>query len=91
MKATSISRYGGPDVIELIDAEEPLPGPGEVSITVTHDGRPRRPDRAAEGHGCRPRGSLLCRLCGSDISSSANAMRAHCCPVPARCAVLKRR
>lgn len=30
MKATSISRYGGPDVIELIDAEEPLPGPGEV-------------------------------------------------------------
>ncbi|MDJ1131692.1 NADP-dependent oxidoreductase [Streptomyces iconiensis] len=34
MKKVSFSRYGGPDVLHLVDAEEPRPGPGEVRIAV---------------------------------------------------------
>ncbi|WP_020659355.1 quinone oxidoreductase family protein [Amycolatopsis benzoatilytica] len=36
MRALSITRYGGPEVLEPIDAPEPVPGPGEVAITVSH-------------------------------------------------------
>ncbi|MEV4619623.1 zinc-binding dehydrogenase [Asanoa sp. NPDC049573] len=32
----SISRYGGPEVFEQVELDEPVPGPGEVSITVSH-------------------------------------------------------
>lgn len=36
MRALSITRYGGPEVLEEIEAPEPVPGPGEVTITVSH-------------------------------------------------------
>jgi NADPH2:quinone reductase len=36
MNAISITAYGGPDVLQLVDAPDPVPGPGEVTITVTH-------------------------------------------------------
>lgn len=32
----SITRYGGPEVIEPVDVPEPQPGPGQVSIAVSH-------------------------------------------------------
>jgi NADPH:quinone reductase-like Zn-dependent oxidoreductase len=34
MKAVSFSRYGGPEVLEIVDLPEPHPGPGEVRIAV---------------------------------------------------------
>lgn len=34
MRAAGFSRYGGPDVVELIELPEPEPGPGEIRIRV---------------------------------------------------------
>lgn len=34
MKAVRFSRFGGPEVLELVDVPEPHPGPGEVRIAV---------------------------------------------------------
>lgn len=36
MKTMSITRYGGPEVIRVVEAPEPVPGTGEVAITVSH-------------------------------------------------------
>lgn len=34
MKAIQYSRFGGPDVLEIIEVDKPSPGPGEVLIAV---------------------------------------------------------
>jgi len=34
MKAVRFSQFGGPDVLEIVDLEDPHPGPGEVRIAV---------------------------------------------------------
>lgn len=34
MKAVQFSRFGGPEVLEIVDLTDPHPGPGEVRITV---------------------------------------------------------
>lgn len=34
MKKVSFAEFGGPDVLHLIDAEEPHPGPGQIRIAV---------------------------------------------------------
>ncbi|QWF77696.1 NADP-dependent oxidoreductase [Amycolatopsis sp. CA-230715] len=34
MKAVSFSRFGGPEVLELVDLPDPHPGPGQVRIAV---------------------------------------------------------
>jgi NADPH2:quinone reductase len=34
MKAVRITRTGGPDVLELVDLPEPLPGPGQARVKV---------------------------------------------------------
>jgi NADPH:quinone reductase-like Zn-dependent oxidoreductase len=34
MKAVEFSRFGGPEVLEIVDLPEPHPGPGEVRIAV---------------------------------------------------------
>lgn len=34
MKAVAFARYGGPEVLELVDAPDPVAGPGEVLIRV---------------------------------------------------------
>jgi NADPH2:quinone reductase len=36
MKTMTATRFGGPEVLELIEAPEPHPGPGQISITVSH-------------------------------------------------------
>jgi NADPH2:quinone reductase len=36
MRAVTISRFGGPDVLTTVDLPTPEPGPGQVSIDVTH-------------------------------------------------------
>lgn len=36
MRAIRISQYGGPEVLVPTDLPEPTPGPGEVSIAVSH-------------------------------------------------------
>jgi NADPH2:quinone reductase len=36
MKAISITAYGEPGVLEQQELPEPAPGPGAVSITVSH-------------------------------------------------------
>lgn len=33
-KAVRYTEYGGPDVLELVEVDEPLPGPGEVLVEV---------------------------------------------------------
>jgi NADPH:quinone reductase-like Zn-dependent oxidoreductase len=34
MKAIQFSRFGGPDVLELVELDEPHPGPGQIRILV---------------------------------------------------------
>src|SRR3954469_1721770 len=34
MKAVSFAQYGGPEVLEVTDVEEPEPGPGQIRIAV---------------------------------------------------------
>ncbi len=34
MKKVSFAEFGGPDVLRLIDAEKPHPGPGRIRIAV---------------------------------------------------------
>src|SRR3954449_7101772 len=34
MKAVSFAEYGGPEVLQVTDAEEPQPGPGQIRIAV---------------------------------------------------------
>ena len=36
MRAAIVTRFGAPDVIEVSEIPDPIPGPGEVSIDVTH-------------------------------------------------------
>ncbi|CAL9498754.1 NADP-dependent oxidoreductase [Streptomyces sp. enrichment culture] len=34
MKKVSFAEFGGPDVLQLVDAEEPRPGPGQIRVAV---------------------------------------------------------
>lgn len=34
MKAVQFAKYGGPEVLEVVDIEEPHAGPGQVRIAV---------------------------------------------------------
>jgi NADPH2:quinone reductase len=36
MKAVQVSRFGGPEVLTLVEMPDPEPGPGQVAIDVTH-------------------------------------------------------
>jgi NADPH:quinone reductase len=36
MRAAIVTRFGGPDVLEISEMPDPIPGPGELSIDVTH-------------------------------------------------------
>ena len=36
MRAAIVTRFGAPDVIEVSEIPDPIPGPGEISIDVTH-------------------------------------------------------
>src|SRR6516165_10541151 len=36
MRAAIVTRFGAPDVIEVSEIPDPIPGPGQVSIDVTH-------------------------------------------------------
>ena len=36
MRAAVVARFGGPDVFEVVELPDPTPGPGEISIDVTH-------------------------------------------------------
>ena len=36
MRAAVVARFGGPDVLEVSELPDPMPGPGELSIDVTH-------------------------------------------------------
>jgi NADPH2:quinone reductase len=38
MRAIQVSRFGGPEVLELVDLPDPVPGPGEVVLDVTGAG-----------------------------------------------------
>lgn len=35
MRAIQVSRFGGPEVLELVDLPDPVPGPGQLLIEVT--------------------------------------------------------
>ena len=36
MRAAIVTRFGAPDVLEVSEMPDPIPGPGELSIDVTH-------------------------------------------------------
>ena len=39
MKAVRFGRFGGPEVLEIVDLPDPHPGPGQVRIAVRAAGR----------------------------------------------------
>lgn len=38
MRAIQIAEHGGPEVLRVVDLEEPTPGPGQVVVSVSHVG-----------------------------------------------------
>ena len=36
MRAAVVTRFGGPEVFELTELSDPVPGPGQVAIDVTY-------------------------------------------------------
>jgi NADPH2:quinone reductase len=36
MRAAVVTRFGGPEAFELAELPDPVPGPGEVAIGVSH-------------------------------------------------------
>ena len=38
MKRVVIDRFGGPEVLNVVEAEDPRPGPGEICVTVLASG-----------------------------------------------------
>jgi NADPH2:quinone reductase len=36
MKAVQVTRFGDPSVLTLVEAPDPVPGPGQIAIDVTH-------------------------------------------------------
>lgn len=36
MRAAVVARFGGPEVFELTEPPDPVPGPGQVAIDVTY-------------------------------------------------------
>jgi NADPH:quinone reductase len=36
MRAAVVTRFGGPEVLELAELPDPVPGPGQVAIDVTY-------------------------------------------------------
>src|SRR5579875_2606869 len=72
MRAISITRPGGPDVLRLAEVADPVPGPGEVLISVTAAGVNRADLLQREGHyppppGAPPYPGLECsgRICAT--------------------------
>ena len=54
MRAVGVSRYGGPEVLEVVELPEPVPGDGEVCIRVGAaeiSGRQVRSAQVPEQHG----------------------------------------
>ncbi|MGI5456899.1 quinone oxidoreductase family protein [Streptomyces sp. CA-249302] len=52
MRAVEIQEYGGPEVLKVVEAEVPEPGPGQVSIDVAYTGV-NFADLKARGEGYR--------------------------------------
>jgi putative PIG3 family NAD(P)H quinone oxidoreductase len=70
MRAITITRPGGPDVLRLAEVTDPVPGPGEVLISVTAAGINRADLLQRQGHyppppGAPPYPGLECsgRIC----------------------------
>jgi hypothetical protein len=40
MRAAVVTRFGGPEVFELTELPDPVPGPGQVAITAARSYRP---------------------------------------------------
>jgi NADPH:quinone reductase-like Zn-dependent oxidoreductase len=38
MRAVQITRFGGPEVLEIVDVQEPTPGPGQQLYDVSTAG-----------------------------------------------------
>ncbi len=57
MKAARFSRFGGPEVLEIVDLPDPHPGPGQIRIAVRAAGVNASDWKKREGlqSGFRPR------------------------------------
>ena len=58
MKRVVVGHYGGPEVLQVVEEDDPRPGPGEVRVRVLAAGVSFR-CRRVDGVGCR-RGACLC-------------------------------
>jgi len=58
MKVIGLTRFGGPEVLEIIDLPEPRPGPGEVRVRV-HAAAVNPSDLAVRANGYQGRMASL--------------------------------
>src|ERR1700694_4930866 len=50
MRAVSVTRYGGPEVLEVVDVDNPVAAPGQVVVAVTAAGVNYMDTYARTGH-----------------------------------------
>lgn len=74
MKAIAISRPGGPEVLEMVEREKPLPGEGEILVRVEAIGL-NRPD-VQQRRGLYPPPPNASDLPGLDIAGTIEAVGA---------------
>jgi len=72
MKAAQVARYGGPDVIQVVDVPRPEPGPGQLLIRVHAVGVGPWDALIREGHSGVPQ--TLPLILGSDVAGTVDAL-----------------
>ena len=76
MKAVQYAAHGGPEVIELVDLPEPVPGPGDVVVAVRSAALNRLDLLQREGPALLP-GFRLPHTPGMDIAGEVDAVGAE--------------
>lgn len=72
-KQIRVSRFGGPEVLELVDAPVPVPGPGQAVVRVAYANVNPTDAGARTGHS--PRGPLELPLTpGWDLAGTVSAV-----------------
>jgi hypothetical protein len=75
MRAVQITRFGGPEVLDIVDVPEPTPGPGQQLYDVSIAG----PNFAAPTTACRSR-QIASRRSRPLSASGAKDLGSRACP-----------
>ncbi len=71
-KAIRFARYGGPEVLELVDVADPQAGPGQVRVSVRAAGVNPRRELMAEVHPLQLPAGLGSELAGASCCAAGD-------------------